>query len=281
MILNLTIIRMKKSVIKAIVVVLSIIAISFSSLAPASAIPDDDRNSNSNSSESENSSNNTATYDSCRHFLGMVSWDCNTNLLGGQQINSDQLAQGIWMIAFNILSDISVIAAYLALGFVIYGGYNYIFSSGDPSKVITGRKVLVQAFAGLAIVMTASIILNTIRIVLGADFTQDCAKLHNCIAYEDAGVMVDSLINWIIGVAGFVAAAFIVYGGIAYITSSGEPNKTQKAKNIILYALIGLVIVALAKIITLFATNAIRQANGEETSYINITTTKELNEKQA
>ena len=68
--------------------------------------------------------------------------------------------------------------------------------------------------------------------------------------------------DWFIAVAGIVSAIFLVYGGISYMTSSGEPNKLQKAKNTITYSLIGLAIVALATIITAFVSNMIKEANG-------------------
>ena len=216
-----------------------------------------------------------ANVDHCRYFLGMVSWDCGTKITEGSPTQTE-LTQGIWIIALNILSDISVIATYLAIGYVVYGGYQYIFSAGDPAKVVVGKKTLSQAFIGIAIVVSASIILNTIRIILGANFTQDCTT-GDCINQTDPSILFDNFISWFIGIGGVVAAIFVVYGGIAYITSSGDSNKVQKAKNILLYALIGLAIVGLARIITAFAFNAIKQAN--ESSYINTTLVKELNEK--
>ena len=77
-----------------------------------------------------------------------------------------------------------------------------------------------------------------------------------------------------IGIAGVVAIIFVVYGGILYITSTGDPGKIKKAKDAILYALIGLAIVALAQVITAFVSSKIREANNasagdEDTSYIN------------
>jgi hypothetical protein len=41
-------------------------------------------------------------------------------------------------------------------------------------------------------------------------------------------------------------------GGLKYITSQGDPNATATAKNTILYAAIGLVVVALAQVIVRF-----------------------------
>lgn len=186
-------------------------------------------------------------------FLGLTSWDCNVYIYEGDQ---GSLVTGITTIAMNVLTDITIIAAYLVLGYVIYGGYLYTFSGGDPGKVATGKKTLSQAFIGLAIVMLANVILNTIRIALGANFAANCAA-SQCV---NPGEMVTHAVQWVIGIAGAVSAIFVVYGGISYTTSAGDPGKVKKAKDMILYSLIGLAIVALAEIITAFVTNLIKNA---------------------
>ena len=207
----------------------------------------------------------------CEYFLGLTSWDCNVDISDEASLKS-----GIWTIAANVATDITVLAAYLVVGYVIYGGYLYVFSSGDSGKLATGKKALSQAFIGLAIVMSANAILNTIRIALGADFTQDCANSNAC--ENAASVMIDQVISWVISIAGIVSAIFVVYGGISYVTSAGEPSKLQKAKSMITYALIGLAIVASVKVITAFVFNMIREAN--KTTSLIIDTTKEHHENQ-
>ena len=196
-------------------------------------------------------------------FFGLVPWNQNVPDID----NEDALKSAAIIIAINVLTDITVIAAYLVLGYVIYGGYLYIFSSGDAGKTATGKKTLTQAFIGLAIVMLSSVIFSSIRIALGnGNLGQDCTKT-SCV---ESSVMVTSLIQWVIGVAGLVAVIFVVYGGISYVTSSGDPGKLKKAKDTILYALIGLAIVGLAEVITAFVSNTIRNSNNT-TSYLETT----------
>lgn len=57
---------------------------------------------------------------------------------------------------------------------------------------------------------------------------------------------VTSIINAVIAVLGIVAVVVIIVGGIGYMTSSGDAGKVKKAKDTILYGVIGLVIVVLA-----------------------------------
>ncbi len=209
---------------------------------------------------------------SCEYFLGMVSWDCG---FSGDVENEEELKTGIWTIIANIATDITVIAAYLVLGYVIYGGYLYIFSAGEAGKIAAGKNTLAQAFIGLAIVMSAYIIMTAIRIALIGD------KLFYC-NYEtgegcaNANEVVTGAIYWFISIAGIAATIYLVYGGIQYMISNGEPGKLQKAKQMITYALIGLAIVALSFSITAFVSNMIRNAN---TAFINQNIiSKEVNE---
>ena len=55
-----------------------------------------------------------------------------------------------------------------------------------------------------------------------------------------------TIINWVIGVLGLVCVIIIIIGGVNYMTSSGEASKVKKAKDTILYGIIGLVICILA-----------------------------------
>jgi hypothetical protein len=47
----------------------------------------------------------------------------------------------------------------------------------------------------------------------------------------------------------------IIYGGFRYITSGGDSGRVGNAKNTLIYAIIGLVIVALAQLIVHFVLN--------------------------
>jgi hypothetical protein len=71
---------------------------------------------------------------------------------------------------------------------------------------------------------------------------------------------------WLIGlaifedllrVAGLAAVAFVIYGGIRYITSQGEPEGTKGALSTIVNALIGLVIAIIAAATVSFIANSL------------------------
>ena len=60
-----------------------------------------------------------------------------------------------------------------------------------------------------------------------------------------SGKIVD-ILNVIIGAIGILAVGIVILGGVQYMTSSGDAGKVKKAKDTILYGIIGLIIVALA-----------------------------------
>lgn len=60
------------------------------------------------------------------------------------------------------------------------------------------------------------------------------------------------IVNIFSAVVGVIAVIMIIVGGLRYITSGGDSNKVGGAKTSIIYALIGLVVVALSQLIVHF-----------------------------
>ena len=59
-----------------------------------------------------------------------------------------------------------------------------------------------------------------------------------------------SVIQILVTIAGLVSAGFFVWGGVGYITSSGNPESLDRSKKTIFYSAIGLVIVLGAYVLT-------------------------------
>ncbi len=55
-----------------------------------------------------------------------------------------------------------------------------------------------------------------------------------------------NLTNWILGFISMVAVLFVIWGGVQYLTSVGDENRKESGKRTVTYALMGLVIAALA-----------------------------------
>lgn len=75
-------------------------------------------------------------------------------------------------------------------------------------------------------------------------------------ANTDVNERVNKTIRLVINVfslvVGVISVIMIIIGGLKYITSGGEAGNITGAKNTILYAIIGLVVVALAQVVVKF-----------------------------
>jgi hypothetical protein len=66
---------------------------------------------------------------------------------------------------------------------------------------------------------------------------------------------VSTILSIVFGIIGALALLMIVVSGLRYITSAGNPEKTSKAKNGIVYAIVGLVIAVSAEAIVAYGVN--------------------------
>lgn len=96
-----------------------------------------------------------------------------------------------------------------------------------------------------------------------------CQEVSDADAAQNVNDIIETVINIFSIVVGVVAVIMIIVGGLKYITSGGDSGNITGAKNTILYAVVGLVIVALAQIIVRFVlteTTDIGNSSGSGTS---------------
>lgn len=82
---------------------------------------------------------------------------------------------------------------------------------------------------------------------------------NDCPAGSDTEGKLNEIIKLVINifsvVVGLVAVIMIIVGGLKYITSGGDSGNVTGAKNTILYAIVGLIVVALAQFIVRYVLN--------------------------
>jgi hypothetical protein len=85
------------------------------------------------------------------------------------------------------------------------------------------------------------------------------AQGTTCAGASTANGSIDNTIslflNLFSAIVGIIAVVMIIVGGVKYITSGGSSEKTTSAKDTILFAIVGLIVVALAQIIVKFVLN--------------------------
>ncbi len=155
-------------------------------------------------------------------------------------------------IAFNIVEMIMVIIGYIAAFFILFGGFQFVANNGSAQTVEKATRTILNAVIGLAISLSAVAILNLIfGVVLP---TQEVNGIRVPVATGEQ--VLQNILNTVYFIMGIVAVIVIIIAGFTYVTSSGDSSKLTKAKNQILYAVIGIVIVLSAFAVTNFVIGA-------------------------
>jgi cytochrome bd-type quinol oxidase subunit 2 len=136
-------------------------------------------------------------------------------------------------------------------------------------------KNIIVAFVSLSLALTPLAMMSTMAVAAAqADITTNLCKgvdldpnsagqdCNNTTTGNLSGIL-STAINIFSLVVGVIAVIMIIVGGLRYITSGGDSGKVGAAKTTIIYALVGLVVVALAQLIVRFV---LTQANNIVTS---------------
>ena len=95
---------------------------------------------------------------------------------------------------------------------------------------------------------------QTVCQTLGSN--NDCTSTpHNSVSLNHVVKAVIDVLSVVIGIA---AVIMVMVGGFRYITAGGDANNVSSAKNTIIYAIVGLVVVALAQAIVQFVVNKVK-----------------------
>lgn len=60
---------------------------------------------------------------------------------------------------------------------------------------------------------------------------------------ENVGTVLDKTASWLIAISITLFMLMLLVGGIQYLTSAGNEDQTTKAKNTIIWAIVGLIVV--------------------------------------
>jgi len=101
-----------------------------------------------------------------RPVLGIPSWyknlECHVDEDKNEYPKLTKL-NDIWVVALNIVEALIIAAAYVAAGFIIWGGIKYIKSRGDPCKVAEAKTSILHAVVGLAVALASTVIARFVQ----------------------------------------------------------------------------------------------------------------------
>lgn len=120
---------------------------------------------------------------------------------------------------------------------------------------------LLIAFSSVAPVVSAEDVFNKVCTGTGGNASSTlCEEANKNSTKTDNGLfgtngILNKVANVLVVVVGVAGVIMVIVGGIQYTLSAGDPARVTKAKDLIIYALVGMVIAVLAKGIIVFVIN--------------------------
>lgn len=180
-----------------------------------------------------------------------------------------------------ILSTLTGVAVVIG---IIIGGIQYASSAGDPQRAAKGKSTITKALIGLISFLflysalqffspggIASEISPTSSTNVAAQCSREFLGLKPWFAYlpdsafksgsceienfsflgsdgsdSHIGYVALAIADDLVRIAALIAVAFVVVGGVQFVTSQGDPEKAKKARQTILNAIIGVIVAILA-----------------------------------
>jgi hypothetical protein len=201
-----------------------------------------------------------------RRFFGLPTWykhlpmdsDCNIDITEkvvdeNGKVNDKVTFKNIWLIALAVIEILLSVAGIIAVVYVIAGGFKYVVARGTPEKIVEARKTILNALVGAVIAVLASQVVSFIATKFATGATSP-GGLPDVSATPETMV---SIFNVVLTLIGGIVVLVIVIAGLDFMFSQGEPDKISRARNTIIYALIGMVIIIFAAVIVNFVIGAV------------------------
>lgn len=157
-----------------------------------------------------------------------------------------------WQMWINIfLPLVSLLQMLASLGFLfmmIYAFYVIVTGGGDEEKLKKGKNIVIYAIIGFLLIRLPKLIVTTIygepdcKGVGPWDLvTIGSCKLTNPDLSGAVGVIA-KIFNYVNTFLAIICVLMIIYAGWLTFISGGDEEKLKKAKNIIIYIIIGFII---------------------------------------
>ena|SRR5581483_1879866 len=86
---------------------------------------------------------------------------------------------------------------------------------------------------------------------------QTCQPTTTSTGTSKINNLITTIVNIFSAVVGIISVIMIIVGGFQYITSGGDTGKVGTAKTTIIYAIVGLIVVAFAQFLVQFVLNKV------------------------
>jgi hypothetical protein len=150
----------------------------------------------------------------------------------------------VWLVGLAMLDDLLRLAGFVAVISIMVAGIELVRTEGSSEKATNARQRLVNSLIGLAIAAGATALVAFVGNTVGG--AGNNAGLPHTVADQGA---INSVINAIFVIVGALAVLYIVLAGFRMVTSGDNPTKISESRRQIIYAVLGLIVLATASAI--------------------------------
>lgn len=87
------------------------------------------------------------------------------------------------------------------------------------------------------------------------------SRLTNPLGTSDPRVIIARILEAFLGLVGAIALIMFIYGGILFLTAAGNPGPVDKAKKVIVFSILGIIVIAAAYVATQTVFDAVLNTN--------------------
>jgi len=182
-------------------------------------------------------------------------------------------------IVLNALKYILSLVGLIAFILLVYAGFRWMTAGGDSSAVDQAREIALTTVGGLLVIAFSLSMVGFVGQAIDSIFgkgdgkpaltpvlsaTSQVAKDNFKLATPE-GIAARATV-FLLGVAGFIAIVFVIYGGTRWMLAFGDDKAVSAGQTIIINSLGGLVLVMLAYGITVFTLQFVTSLAPNETT---------------
>lgn len=164
--------------------------------------------------------------------------------IGGGTLQGGDAIQAIVTILNSVLDYVALIAVIA----IIIAGLYLIFTGGSQKD--RAKEIVIYTIVGLVLILIAKVIVLTVYNFLGADNPNFAGATGiRGVQGTDIRATIISIVDNVLNFLGLIAVVAIIIAGLYLIFSFGNDEGKDKAKNIVIYTVAGLILILLAKLI--------------------------------
>jgi cytochrome bd-type quinol oxidase subunit 2 len=152
----------------------------------------------------------------------------------------------------SVMKFFGIAVGLQAIIAVVFAGFKMIISQGNSEEVETAKAALQWALLGMLLIFCSFALVYATSVFIGASDVNTNIdnpirdNVTNPVRANSFLVFLESLLTNFLTIAGLIALLMIMVNGFRYITAGGNNEQTESAKSGLQWAVIGLIVIALA-----------------------------------